>query len=257
MKYFLPLYISSECHSVRPTAAISMAQDVAVAVLVTTAAQFYQRHNHHHAFVWAAVSENTAVVCGGVFLILFVLRQQDESSPSSASLCHAPMHSPLFHSALMLGCIDAICSSLLSTVISKEWLVLLFSASPPSELALANARLSQIDLVLATLAPLYVSKVIQTVGYTRAFAIVAGQHVLGAFVILYSLPKDLHMKSNHQQQKAKPNNTDPSEQLFQLTPGAIHRTNPFSGIYGDATVSTKVKLVTTAVNDQILYSTGS
>lgn len=196
-KFFIPLYLSRMClsSSLRPTAAISIAQSLAVATLSTTVANRYRRHhNLTEAFVWATLLENLAVALGGICICYFIT---DDSL--GANRCHEPFKSNYFILALLCGAVDAVFSSLLSMVISKEWVAVLCRdkhhvGEKKHRLARANATLSQIDLGVAALSPLIVSFGIRHGGgYETMLVAMVSQHVLGASIIVYSVRRALHL----------------------------------------------------------------
>lgn len=85
-------------------------------------------------------------------------------------------------------------SSLLSMVISKEWVALLFykvrkdhHEDARHNLAKANAFLSQIDLAVGTICPLLVSYLISLYGYQYVLMIEVVQHIIGAVMIIFCI----------------------------------------------------------------------
>lgn len=100
-----------------------------------------------------------------------------------------------------------ILSSLLSMVISKEWVASLFyninshdetiddeSKQSKNDLAKANAFLSQIDLIIGTICPLLVSYLISLYGYHSMLMISVVQHLGGAIIIIYCIRKVLWLQ---------------------------------------------------------------
>jgi hypothetical protein len=229
LKFFLPLYLSFRCHSVKPTAALTLAQNSSVLLLVTIAGKAYERRSN--GFVLATIIENLAVVVGSSFLWWYTKTDTIDDSP---------LQSTLFIMAMMLGCVDAICSSLLTTVIGKDWTAKLFPSSP-SELSQANARLSQIDLLCATIAPLYVSEAIHIVGYSRAFYLLVGQHIVGGIMIIGLVQHAFKLEPKLRQvsQSVTPKESETLQDIESWI-------NPFKTIYGNPQVSAGVKCVTTA-----------
>lgn len=269
--FFLPLYLSrGGCgSSLRPTAALSLTQNLAVAAVSTAAANAYQRHCQSHkggqstvnrplqAFVRATLLENAAVVCGGLLLVLFA-----GAANQSPELCSSPLQSNVYLLALLCGSIDAICSSLLSTVVSKQWVATLFHAtdnpsdnpnddddnngkikrtdSSLSALSSANARLSQIDLVAATLCPLLVSYGIRYgSGYTTVLFLLVGQHAFGAILIVWSIKRALRLEPRL---GGKTTNNDKDEKP---SPLSFSFSNPFI-VFTNKAVPLRAKLVTAA-----------
>ncbi len=116
--FFVPLYLSRQCTSsaLRPTAALSFVQNLAVVLLSTSAAKIYKRvsvssSSSSSSFLYATILENTAVVFMGAFLHSFL--QQSETSSSTAvdssfSSCDDPLSSPSFRLALACGAVDAV-----------------------------------------------------------------------------------------------------------------------------------------------------
>ena len=223
--FFLPLYLSRGCgSSLRPTAALSLTQNLAVATLSTGAADLYQsmqaERNNLDAFLRVTIIENVAVVLGGLLLVSFAAEASTDQD-----LCGTPLRSHVYLLALVCGSIDAICSSLLSTVISKQWVATLFHRTGAAQdddgeqkadrdgsadLSSANATLSQIDLIVATICPLLVSTVIRYGGgYTTVLSMLVGQHAFGAVLIVASVQRALRLqpqlgiastKKNHERQ---------------------------------------------------------
>jgi Ferroportin1 (FPN1) len=201
---------------------MALAKNLAVVSLSTTAANFY--HSTSNPFVKATIIENIAVVLGGALLSLFAYT-------SNEIVCEAPFASSLFGIALICACIDAVATSLLTTIISKEWVAVLFPNS--HALASANARLSQIDLLAATLCPILVSSILELGGYSVVLSLLISQHALGAFVILRQIDRAL---------KLKPHLVIASSEKggFRKDSGSF---NPFC-IFMDNVVPLRAKLVT-------------
>lgn len=210
----------------------------------------------------ATLLENAAVVAGGLLLVLFA-----SEANKSPELCSSPLQSNVYLLALLCGSIDAICSSLLSTVVSKQWVATLFhqdttdnpsdnddddnngkikrTDSSSSALSSANAQLSQIDLVAATLCPLLVSYIIRYGGgYTTVLFFLVGQHAFGAILIVWSIQRALRLEprlgGNHITTKTTNNDNDkkPSSPSFSFS-------NPFI-VFTDKAVPLQAKLVTAA-----------
>mmetsp|Transcript_12789 Transcript_12789/g.18629 ORF Transcript_12789/g.18629 Transcript_12789/m.18629 type:complete len:336 (-) Transcript_12789:36-1043(-) len=78
-------------------------------------------------------------------------------------------------------------------IISKEWVASLFGSNKNYHdydqsygLSKANARLSQIDLVVATICPIMISWGIESFGYNKVISILIAQHLAGSFIIVFS-----------------------------------------------------------------------
>ena len=100
--FFLPLYISKFCSgSFRPTAALSIVQNITVALLSTSVANVY-KSSGPNAFLIATAIENAAVATGGMFIAMYV--QQSDIDDK----CSNPLSSNYFKAALILGAIDAV-----------------------------------------------------------------------------------------------------------------------------------------------------
>lgn len=242
--FFLPLYLSRGCKgSLRPTAAFSLTQNLAVAMLSAAAADLYQSIQRSNgglsAFVRATILENCAVVLGGLLLVAFATQTNQ-----SADLCSGPLQSGIYVMALLCGATDAVCSSLLSTILSKQWVATLYhnkggKTDDPKEggntdLSGANATLSQIDLVAATICPLLVSSIIRYGGgYTVVLTVLVSQHALGAVLIVTNASRALRL----QPELAGVAKKDDSARAVQW--------NPFS-VFVDPAVPLKAKVVMTA-----------
>ena len=103
--FFLPLYISKFCHgSFRPTAALSIVQNITVALLSTSVANVYKSSSgsSKSAFVISTAIENVAVALGGIFISLFVGQVGIDDK------CNNPLSSHYFKFSLILGAIDAV-----------------------------------------------------------------------------------------------------------------------------------------------------
>lgn len=239
-KFFLPLFLSQSCGSLRATAAMSLAKNLAVAMLSTSAANAY--HSTSNSFVKAVLMENVAVVAGGILLSIY-------GYGSTESTCNAPFSSLIFCIAVACACIDAVSTSLLTTVISKEWVAQLSSGTGYS-LASANARLSQIDLICAAACPILVSAIIEQGGYKTVLFLLVGQHAIGAFLILQNVARAMTLKPHlavvapdlklaEQQKLAQRQNMDPPKTQSSLL------ANPFN-IFLDDVVPLKAKMATAA-----------
>lgn len=132
--FFLPLYLSKPCgNSLRSIAAVELAQGIAITTLSTTAATAYRSSSRPPiaSFTRAVTTENVAIVLTCISLSMFAGNAQDASS-----LCEFPLRSPLFWLAILFACIGSLCSSILTTIISKEWVGSLYRTSDsegPSE----------------------------------------------------------------------------------------------------------------------------
>lgn len=226
-KFFLPLYLSQSCGSLRATAAMQLAKNLAVVTLSTAAANLY--HTTPNSFVKATIMENMAVVAGGMLFSLF-------AHTSNEASCEAPFASTLFGIAIVCACLDAVCTSLLTTVISKEWVAALYPHS--HNLASANARLSQIDLLAATLCPILVSTILEQAGYRTVLFLLVSQHAVGAFCILHNIDRAMHLKP-HLAVIAS------ASSLEKTAPKTSILVNPFC-IFLDDVVPLKAKMVTAA-----------
>lgn len=227
-KFFLPLYLSRSCGSLRATAAMTLAKNLAVVTLSTTAANLF--HSTNNSFFKATILENLAVVSGGILLYVFAY-SSDEAT------CEAPFSSILFGIAIACACIDAVSTSLLTTVISKEWVAVLYPNS--HMLASANARLSQIDLLAATLSPILVSLIVERGGYPTVLFLLVSQHAVGAFLILRNIERAMQLKP-HLAVIASSSSSAAMEK------GPIKKTilvNPFC-IFLDDVVPLRAKMVT-------------
>lgn len=78
-------------------------------------------------------------------------------------------------------------------IISKEWVASLFGSNKINRdydesygLSKANARLSQIDLIVATICPIMISWGIESFGYYKVMSILIAQHLVGSLVIVFS-----------------------------------------------------------------------
>lgn len=170
-------------------------------------------------FYIAIALENIAVALLGFFIYSFLNGNSSsdgdgevEGTLLQIDYCEHPFSSSYFCIAVFCGCIDAIFSSLLSMVISKEWVACLFyhydiddddddddskknesslssKEKTQNQLAKANAFLSQIDLVIATGCPLLVSNLISSHGYHCTLIVMIAQHLFGAMIIIFCIKK--------------------------------------------------------------------
>lgn len=135
--FFLPLYLSKQCQtsSLRPTAALTIVQNLSVALFSTSVANLYKkklrgRGNGENKskkkirdvgisfasdpFSTATILENGAVALTAVFLYMFLqqnsgMRTYDERGESSTqNYCDNPLSSSYFCIALVCGCIDVV-----------------------------------------------------------------------------------------------------------------------------------------------------
>mmetsp|Transcript_26579 Transcript_26579/g.40338 ORF Transcript_26579/g.40338 Transcript_26579/m.40338 type:complete len:499 (+) Transcript_26579:4-1500(+) len=206
--FFLPLFFSSQCKTtsaLRPTATVTIVQNLAVALLSTKIAKIYSHNNNNNnnrreakqgkscldMFVKATVLENFAVALGA--LIIYVAFSKE----TTLLVCSNPLSSSRFRYALIFAAIDAVFSSFLYMIISKEWVASLFGSRNSKikhdvsdrssySLSKANARLSQIDLVVAALCPIIISWGIESFGYYKVISFLIAQHLAGSFIIVFS-----------------------------------------------------------------------
>lgn len=155
----------------------------------------------------ATLLENFAVALTGLSVFIYV---NDDSivfdninGVEPLKDCSNPLSSNYFRLALIFGSIDVIFSSLLSMIISKEWVAYLFYSdfesskkSKQSDLASANALLSQIDLVVGASCPLIISKLIPFYGYNLVLAMVIIQHLIGAGTIILCIRQAISLQPN-------------------------------------------------------------
>lgn len=214
--FFLPLFFSSQCSksALRPTAIVTIVQNIAVALLSTTIAKIYTRSKNVglDIFIKATVLENLAVAVGGAIIYSTFTEEISAIGANAAmTVCDTPLSNNAFILFLFFSGIDAIFSSFLSMIISKEWVATIYKSDDDNShgsaeslrLSKANARLSQIDLIVATLCPLFISWGIQKYGYYRVMSILITQHILGASLIIYSAKQAVSIKPNLIQRKVE------------------------------------------------------
>jgi len=203
--FFLPLFFSSQCTSsaLRPTATVTIVQNLAVALLSTTVAKLYDKSGKggFEVFTKATLLENLAVAAGGsIIYSTFQGEKSNLDTNGGMSVCDSPLSDKAFVFYLCFSAIDAIFSSFLSLIISKEWVAAVFeSGSKKGQkdsfgLSKANARLSQIDLIIATICPILISWGIEEYGYHRILFMLIIQHLVGATLIIYSAKKAVFYK---------------------------------------------------------------
>ena len=291
-KFFLPLFLSRSCGgSLRPTAAMTLAHNLAVATLSTTAAHLYRNSgsssdgstttttttttsSNKTSFFRAMLLENVSLVGLGVLMASFGFHAQsqalEEASVYSDS-CERPFASPLFVGAIVFGCIDAVCFNLLSTVITKEWVATLYykknddtvkdtnkdtnskdnnKDNSSTNLAAANARLTQIDLLTATLCRLVVSTLVSNIGDQMVVLFLVLQHAVGALIIVTNIQRALRLQP-HLAFAASTSSSSTSTSTS-LTKPSVLQINPFH-IFYDQTVPSRSKMLT--LSHVLLYGT--
>ena len=113
---------------------LSLLQSAAVLLAAgPVAARFRERSAE--MFGRLVVAENLCVVLGGLSLL-----QLERVDPSDAGL----QTSPWYWAGVLLLCGDAVCSEVLGTVVSKDWVAKAFTE--PNELREANAWVTRVDL---------------------------------------------------------------------------------------------------------------
>ena len=161
--FFLPLYLSTACpDSLRPSACVALVQELAVVVGSNAVASWYNRDpDKRRAFMRITAYENIAVVLGGILICSFAAETHAAGHP--ADTCSAPYKNSAFLMGALLMGLDSVCSSMLSMVVSKQWVSALYVGNS-ARLASANALLARIDLGVAVLSPLLVSFVLEFIG---------------------------------------------------------------------------------------------
>jgi iron-regulated transporter 1 len=112
------------------------------------------------AFTRITISENIAVILGGMLIYSFAAEMH---ATQHADSCNTPYTSASFLLGSFLLGFDAVCSSMLSMVVAKQWVAALYGSSS-TQLAGANALLARIDLGVAVISPLLVSFIIKCAG---------------------------------------------------------------------------------------------
>lgn len=118
--FFLPLFLSSQCttSALRPTATMTIIQNLAVALLSTKVAKLYSRQRARGAsvdmFVKATLLENLAVALGALMIYLaFLMDASDvdgdgDGADAAFLVCSSPLSSSRFRYALFFAAIDAV-----------------------------------------------------------------------------------------------------------------------------------------------------
>mmetsp|Transcript_23076 Transcript_23076/g.35614 ORF Transcript_23076/g.35614 Transcript_23076/m.35614 type:complete len:568 (-) Transcript_23076:1097-2800(-) len=214
--FFLPLYLSKHCGSIKPTSVVTFVQNLSIVLGGTQVANLFRRQKSVSlAFTVGTIVENSAVALGGALICYVVASSAGQSNNHNfdhGDFCQQPLHSIPFIIGLVCMAIDAVCSSFLGMLVSKEWVAVLFSNSDndknddnyknqqqQQQLAHANARLAKIDLAVATCCPLFISSIIeyygstdetdepQNTGYDFVVWLLISQHLIGAIWILRNI----------------------------------------------------------------------
>jgi len=111
--FFLPLFFSSQCTSsaLRPTATVTIVQNLAVALLSTTVAKLYDKSGKggFEVFTKATLLENLAVAAGGsIIYSTFQGEKSNLDTNGGMSVCDSPLSDKAFVFYLCFSAIDAV-----------------------------------------------------------------------------------------------------------------------------------------------------
>mmetsp|Transcript_7807 Transcript_7807/g.11215 ORF Transcript_7807/g.11215 Transcript_7807/m.11215 type:complete len:620 (+) Transcript_7807:55-1914(+) len=219
--FFLPLYLSKHCQSIKPTSIVTFVQNLSIVLGGTHIASYYSnakqkssKSSYRYFFTIGIIVENVCVALGGALVYYVVSREVQRGNPQTSlhgdDFCQQPLHSIPFNIGLICMAIDSIFSSFLGMMVSKEWVAILFTSHDKDEdnnadqhqqeqtqqLAHANATLAKIDLAVAALCPILISFVIEyydgsskeekgnSNGYDIVVWLLISQHLVGAIWIL-------------------------------------------------------------------------
>mmetsp|Transcript_12789 Transcript_12789/g.18630 ORF Transcript_12789/g.18630 Transcript_12789/m.18630 type:complete len:166 (-) Transcript_12789:1125-1622(-) len=114
--FFLPLFFSSRCKTsaLRPTATMTIIQNLAVALLSTKIAKMYSSRQAKgkslDMFVKATLLENLAVALGALMIYAAFSKKTSDGDGTDVALlvCSSPLFSSRFRYALVFAAIDAV-----------------------------------------------------------------------------------------------------------------------------------------------------
>jgi hypothetical protein len=184
--FILPIYLASaDSSTLAPTAILSAVQAIAVAAFSPGVARLFDAPDRRRAFVQLMVVENVAVVLGATALLAAGAGSVSATINGSvaASITPGLLHSPMYWIGVALMAVDAVCSSILSVVVEKDW-VATISHGTSEHLVQANAWVARLDLGVSVLSYMVLGQLMPVCTASAMLVLLGGWHVLVAGVMV-------------------------------------------------------------------------
>eukprot|EP00040_Diaphanoeca_grandis_P018013 m.94749 g.94749 ORF g.94749 m.94749 type:complete len:465 (+) comp26752_c0_seq4:174-1568(+) len=165
--FFLPVFLSLQSNSsIETTAILKFCQTVAVILFSASASRTFEFETHKNAATRLLFFENISVVLGGAILLTI----------------DAGKYHPLFWIGMFFMSVDAVCSSVLSVVTEKDWVVQACK-DDQSALTFANALIARVDLGVSIASYLVMGWVMTWMETRTLLVWLAAWHVVSALII--------------------------------------------------------------------------